>query len=153
MNPKSDSLELSQWPAVWIPDFTTRRLHFVRLIHAVFGYSSRAYRVVKELQIFILQSNHSANTREYTRKLSTLTNTKGSLNSCSKSVMLNFRGSLQREDLLEAKQAGFSDKQLGRMIGVLENDVRNERIKQGVKPWVKQVHNLLNRFVNALNRF
>ena len=67
--------------------------------------------------------------------------------------MLNFRGSLQREDLIEAKQAGFSDKQLGRMIGVLENDVRNERIKQGVKPWVKQVCNLRNRYLNVLIGF
>ena len=85
--------------------------------------------------------------------LSALTNTTGSLNFCSKTVMLNFRGSLQREDLIEAKQAGFSDKQLGRMIGVLENDVRNERIKQGVKPWVKQVCNLRNRYLNVLIRF
>ena len=55
-----------------------------------------------------------------------------------------FRGSLQRDDLLEAKQAGFSDRQLARLIGVPENDMRNERLQQGVRPWVKQVRNLLN---------
>lgn len=30
--------------------------------------------------------------------------------------------------------------------------MRNERIKQGVKPWVKQVSKLLNRIGNLLNR-
>ena len=59
--------------------------------------------------------------------------------------MLNFfflSGSFPQEDLLEAKQAGFSDLQLARLIGTLETDMRNERIKHGVKPWVKQVDNL-----------
>ena len=50
-----------------------------------------------------------------------------------------FRGSFAQQDLLEAKQAGFSDRQLARLIGAQENDMRNERLKQGVKPWVKQV--------------
>ena len=56
-----------------------------------------------------------------------------------------FRGSFPQEDLLEAKQAGFSDRQLAGLIGVQENDMRNERIKQGVKPWVKQVSKLVKR--------
>lgn len=60
------------------------------------------------------------------------------------------RGSFPQEDLLEAKQAGFSDRQLAGLIGVQENDVRNERIKQGVKPWVKQVWNLLNELALLL---
>ena len=62
-----------------------------------------------------------------------------------------FRGSFQQEDLLEAKQAGFSDRQIAGLIGVQENDMRNERIKQGVKPWAKQVSNLLNRLALMLS--
>ena len=56
--------------------------------------------------------------------------------------ILFLSGSFPQEDLLEAKQAGFSDLQLARLIGTQETDMRNERIKQGVKPWVKQVDNL-----------
>ena len=52
---------------------------------------------------------------------------------------------------MEAKQAGFSDRQLAGLIGVQENDMRNERIKQGVKPWVKQVSNLLNELALLLS--
>ena len=55
------------------------------------------------------------------------------------SIFLVFRDSFSQEDLLEAKQAGFSDRQLAKLIGVQESDMRNERLKHGVKPWVKQV--------------
>ena len=55
------------------------------------------------------------------------------------SIFLVFRDSFSQEDLLEAKQAGFSDRQLAKLIGVQETDMRNERLKHGVKPWVKQV--------------
>ena len=55
------------------------------------------------------------------------------------SIFLVFRDSFSQEDLVEAKQAGFSDRQLAKLIGVQESDMRNERLKHGVKPWVKQV--------------
>ena len=60
------------------------------------------------------------------------------------------RGSLPAEDLLEAKQAGFSDRQLAKLIGGQETDMRNERIKHGVKPWVKQVFKLNHGIENFL---
>lgn len=60
------------------------------------------------------------------------------LNFSQKDVFV-FRDSFSLEDLLEAKQAGFSDRQLAKLIGVQESDMRNERLKHGVKPWVKQV--------------
>ena len=43
------------------------------------------------------------------------------------------------ENFLQAKQAGFSDRQIARLIGVQENDVRKQRIQLGITPWVKQV--------------
>lgn len=60
-------------------------------------------------------------------------------------------GSLQRDDLLEAKQAGFSDRQLARLIGVPENDMRNERLKQGVRPWVKQIDTMAAEYPAKTN--
>lgn len=43
---------------------------------------------------------------------------------------------------MEAKEAGFSDKQIGKAIGVTEQDVRQKRIDANIKPWVKQVRKL-----------
>ena len=43
--------------------------------------------------------------------------------------------------LTEAKEAGFSDRQIGNAIGVTEKDVREKRIEANIKPWVKQVGN------------
>lgn len=60
-------------------------------------------------------------------------------------------GSFPQEDLLEAKQAGFSDRQLARLVGVQENDMRNERIKQGVKPWVKQIDTMAAEYPAKTN--
>ncbi len=42
------------------------------------------------------------------------------------------------------KQAGMSDKQMGETLGITEDELRELRIKHGVKPWVKQVRTQLN---------
>ena len=42
-----------------------------------------------------------------------------------------------------AKQAGFSDKQVGRILGIEEDEVRDLRLSKGIRPWVKQVMHLL----------
>ena len=41
--------------------------------------------------------------------------------------------------MTEAKKFGMSDKQIGRLLGVSENDARSARLQHGIKPWVKQV--------------
>lgn len=50
-----------------------------------------------------------------------------------------FRKNISNSLLTEAKEAGFSDKQIGKAIGVTEKDVRQKRIEANIKPWVKQV--------------
>ena len=41
--------------------------------------------------------------------------------------------------MIEAKKFGMSDRQIGRMVNVSENDARVARINKGIMPWVKQV--------------
>ena len=41
--------------------------------------------------------------------------------------------------MVEAKKFGMSDRQIGRMVNVSENDARVARINKGIMPWVKQV--------------
>ncbi|KAK2561590.1 Carbamoyl-phosphate synthase [ammonia] [Acropora cervicornis] len=60
-------------------------------------------------------------------------------------------GCFPQEDLLEAKQAGFSDLQLARLIGAQETDMRKERVKQGVKPWVKQIDTMAAEYPAKTN--
>ena len=47
--------------------------------------------------------------------------------------------SLTPDIILEAKQAGFSDRQIGSLVGESETRVRQTRDKLEIKPWVKQV--------------
>lgn len=47
--------------------------------------------------------------------------------------------SLPKELLLKAKQDGFSDRQIGQLVGSSEREVRELRLGHGIKPWVKQV--------------
>ena len=47
-----------------------------------------------------------------------------------------------RDLLLEAKQAGFSDKQIGCALGLEENEVRELRKNYGLNPYVKQIDTL-----------
>ena len=53
--------------------------------------------------------------------------------------MFPFRSHVEDEALLLAKQAGFSDKQIGKVFGVSEDQAREMRSKRNIKPWVKQV--------------
>lgn len=46
------------------------------------------------------------------------------------------------ELLREAKQAGFSDRQIGRLLDLQENQVRDQREKYGIVPCVKQIDTL-----------
>jgi carbamoyl-phosphate synthase large subunit len=50
--------------------------------------------------------------------------------------------SLEREDLLAAKRAGFSDRAIAKCIGVREGDVRERRHALGVRPRLAQIDTL-----------
>lgn len=47
--------------------------------------------------------------------------------------------SISEESLRRAKQIGFSDKQIGKCLGVTEAQSRELRLKKNITPWVKQV--------------
>lgn len=55
------------------------------------------------------------------------------LNSISNSL------SVSKGLLLRAKQEGFSDRQLGLILGISEGAARQMRLRHGIRPWVKQV--------------
>lgn len=54
-------------------------------------------------------------------------------------------------NMREAKQLGFSDKTLGHLLGKSEDEVRNERIAQGIIPCIKQIDTLAGEFVAETN--
>ena len=49
---------------------------------------------------------------------------------------------LRKEMVLEAKQLGFSDRQIALAVGSTEEDVRNRRKGFGIKPFVKKIDTL-----------
>lgn len=49
------------------------------------------------------------------------------------------RHSVPKELLLKAKQDGFSDRQIGQILGSSEGVARELRLGHNIKPWVKQV--------------
>lgn len=49
------------------------------------------------------------------------------------------RKSIPKDMLLKAKQDGFSDRQIGQILGSNEPEARELRLDYGIKPWVKQV--------------
>ena len=51
----------------------------------------------------------------------------------------HIRDKISEEMMSEAKKLGMSDKQMGRILGLPEKDVRVSRVEKGIKPWVKQV--------------
>jgi len=53
---------------------------------------------------------------------------------------------LRKELLLQAKQQGFSDKQIALALGCTEDDVRSRRKNMGVVPWVKKIDTLAAEF-------
>lgn len=53
---------------------------------------------------------------------------------------------LRKELVLQAKQQGFSDKQIALAVGCTEDEVRSRRKTMGVKPWVKKIDTLAAEF-------
>ncbi|MFQ6037171.1 MAG: carbamoyl-phosphate synthase (glutamine-hydrolyzing) large subunit [Candidatus Aminicenantales bacterium] len=53
--------------------------------------------------------------------------------------------------LIRAKQLGFSDKQIGLLIGLEELDVRALRKQYGIEPWVKQIDTMAAEFPAQTN--
>lgn len=58
---------------------------------------------------------------------------------------------ISEEMMIEAKQFGMSDKQIGRLVNAPENDARIARINQGIKPWVKQIDTMAAEYPAATN--
>jgi len=59
--------------------------------------------------------------------------------------------SVDDELLLDAKKYGFSDKQIGLVLGVSEAFARYERLKRGIKPWTKQIDTMAAEYPAATN--
>src|SRR5262249_25386003 len=59
--------------------------------------------------------------------------------------------SCPQELLLEAKQSGFADRQIGRLTGSLEAEVRGARNECGIKPYVKQIDTLAAEYPARTN--
>lgn len=53
--------------------------------------------------------------------------------------------------LREAKQLGFSDKVIGLALGKSENEIRNERLRIGILPVIKQIDTLAGEFEAETN--
>ncbi|XP_029968406.1 carbamoyl-phosphate synthase [ammonia], mitochondrial [Salarias fasciatus] len=53
--------------------------------------------------------------------------------------------------LLKAKQDGFSDRQVGQILGTSESAARELRISHGIKPWVKQIDTLAAEYPAMTN--
>ncbi|XP_015213760.2 carbamoyl-phosphate synthase [ammonia], mitochondrial isoform X2 [Lepisosteus oculatus] len=63
-----------------------------------------------------------------------------------------FTSSTVPEDLLhKAKQDGFSDRQLGRILGVTETEARDLRLSKNIRPWVKQIDTLAAEYPAVTN--
>ncbi|XP_075960179.1 carbamoyl-phosphate synthase [ammonia], mitochondrial [Anarhichas minor] len=53
--------------------------------------------------------------------------------------------------LLKAKQDGFSDRQVGQILGSSEGEARELRLTHGIKPWVKQIDTLAAEYPAMTN--
>ncbi|MFQ5560938.1 MAG: carbamoyl-phosphate synthase (glutamine-hydrolyzing) large subunit, partial [Nitrospinota bacterium] len=60
-------------------------------------------------------------------------------------------GECPSEALLEAKKAGFSDKQIGKILGQREEEVRRMRINREIIPFVKQIDTLAAEYPAVTN--
>ncbi|XP_072180802.1 carbamoyl-phosphate synthase [ammonia], mitochondrial-like [Diadema setosum] len=56
-----------------------------------------------------------------------------------------------RENLVEAKEAGFSDLQIGQNIGVSETEARKLRLSHDIFPWVKQIDTMAAEYPAKTN--
>ncbi|XP_053139380.1 carbamoyl-phosphate synthase [ammonia], mitochondrial isoform X5 [Hemicordylus capensis] len=59
--------------------------------------------------------------------------------------------SIPEESLRRAKQIGFSDKQIGKCLGVTEAQSRELRLKKNITPWVKQIDTLAGEYPAVTN--
>ncbi|XP_077473870.1 carbamoyl-phosphate synthase [ammonia], mitochondrial [Stigmatopora argus] len=59
--------------------------------------------------------------------------------------------SLSKDLLLRAKQDGFSDRQIGLILGTNERALRQMRLSHGLKPWVKQIDTLAAEYPAKTN--
>uniref|UniRef100_H3CBI2 carbamoyl-phosphate synthase (ammonia) n=1 Tax=Tetraodon nigroviridis TaxID=99883 RepID=H3CBI2_TETNG len=59
--------------------------------------------------------------------------------------------SIPKELLLKAKQDGFSDRQIGQILGSSEREARKLRLNHGIKPWVKQIDTLAAEYPAMTN--
>ncbi|XP_069472013.1 carbamoyl-phosphate synthase [ammonia], mitochondrial [Ambystoma mexicanum] len=59
--------------------------------------------------------------------------------------------SLPEETLLRAKQIGFSDKKIGKCMGLSEAQTRELRLSKNITPWVKQIDTLAAEYPAITN--
>ncbi|KAF7243612.1 Carbamoyl-phosphate synthase [ammonia], mitochondrial, partial [Varanus komodoensis] len=59
--------------------------------------------------------------------------------------------SIPEESLRRAKEIGFSDKQIGKCLGVTEAQSRELRLKKNITPWVKQIDTLAGEYPAVTN--
>ncbi|XP_061463660.1 carbamoyl-phosphate synthase [ammonia], mitochondrial isoform X3 [Rhineura floridana] len=58
---------------------------------------------------------------------------------------------IPEDSLRRAKQIGFSDKQIGKCLGVTEAQSRELRLKKNITPWVKQIDTLAGEYPAVTN--
>ena len=58
---------------------------------------------------------------------------------------------MDTELLGEAKRYGFSDKHIGNLLNISEGDVRADRIRRNIQPWVKQIDTMAGEYPAATN--
>uniref|UniRef100_A0A3Q2PET7 Carbamoyl phosphate synthase arginine-specific large chain n=1 Tax=Fundulus heteroclitus TaxID=8078 RepID=A0A3Q2PET7_FUNHE len=75
------------------------------------------------------------------RRITTLEQTLGNYNSVT----------VPKELLLKAKQDGFSDQQVGQILGCSESAARELRVSNGIRPWVKQIDTLAAEYPAMTN--
>ncbi|XP_061648850.1 carbamoyl-phosphate synthase [ammonia], mitochondrial isoform X3 [Phyllopteryx taeniolatus] len=59
--------------------------------------------------------------------------------------------SVPKSLLLRAKQEGFSDRQLGLILGITEGAARQMRLSHGIRPWIKQIDTLAAEYPTKTN--
>ncbi|XP_034430346.1 carbamoyl-phosphate synthase [ammonia], mitochondrial isoform X2 [Hippoglossus hippoglossus] len=63
----------------------------------------------------------------------------------------NYKSTITKDLLLQAKQDGFSDRQVGQLLGSSERACRELRLTHGIKPWVKQIDTLAAEYPAMTN--
>ena len=68
------------------------------------------------------------------------------------SYLANFKGGLlPKKDLLKAKQLGFSDGQLAKLLELEEHVIEQARLRYGIAPFIKKIDTLAGEFLAATN--